>query len=191
MQCSIKVVHYYSNRQETINKNINNKKRNKVMSTIITVTTIMSMYMNLTADTENSKFFYNANIEDGKVVAIEVYNNNGESLSANLKRLYTYDEQDRLVVRETLKWNKRKMAWEKHSCLAYSYNTDGYNVEKHMWDETKHDYAQANERNRYTVVMDNVLAVNSYKLNKQSGNYDMADNMLIIAPDTSRLMAME
>ena len=161
------------------------------MSTIITVTTIMSMYMNLTADTENSKFFYNANIEDGKVVAIEVYNNNGESLSANLKRLYSYDEQDRLVVRETLKWNKRKMAWEKHSCLAYSYNTDGYTVEKRMWDETKHDYAQANERNRYTVVMDNVLAVNSYKLNKQSGNYDMADNMLIIAPDTSRLMAME
>lgn len=161
------------------------------MSTIITVTTIMSMYMNLTADTENSKFFYNANIEDGKVVAIEVYNNNGESLSANLKRLYSYDEQDRLVMRETLKWNKKSNSWEKHSCLAYTYDADGYTVEKRFWNETSNDYAKAEERNRYIIVMDNVLAVNSYTLNKENGDYVMADNMLIMAPDTSRLMAME
>lgn len=161
------------------------------MSTIITVTTIMSMYMNLTADTENSKFFYNANIEDGKVVAIEVYNNNGESLSANLKRLYSYDEQDRLVMRETLKWNKKSNSWEKHSCLAYTYDADGYTVEKRFWNETSNDYAKAEERNRYIIVMDNVLAVNSYTLNKENGDYVMADNMLIMAPDTNRLMAME
>ena len=62
------------------------------MNTIITVSTIMSMYMNLTTNVENSKFCYNADIENGCVKSIEVYANNGEYLKANLKRLYTYDD---------------------------------------------------------------------------------------------------
>ena len=95
------------------------------------------------------------------------------------------------MMRETLKWNKKSNSWEKHSCLAYTYDADGYTVEKRFWNETSNDYAKAEERNRYIIVMDNVLAVNSYTLNKENGDYVMADNMLIMAPDTSRLMAME
>ena len=164
---------------------------NTTMSTIITVTTIMSMYMNLTTDVENSKFCYNADIENGRVNSIEVYDNHGKYITASLKRLYTYDEQNRLVMRETLKWNKKSNSWEKHSCLAYTYDADGYTAEKRFWNETSNDYTKAEERNRYIIVMDNVLAVNSYTLNKENGDYVMADNMLIMAPDTNRLMAME
>ena len=122
---------------------------------------------------------------------IEVYDNHGKYITASLKRLYTYDEQNRLVMRETLKWNKKSNSWEKHSCLAYTYDADGYTVEKRFWNATINDNAKAEERNRYIIVMDNVLAVNSHTLNKENGDYVMADNMLIMAPDTSRLMAME
>ena len=48
------------------------------MNTIITVTTIMSMYMNLTTDVENNKHCYNAEIENGRINAIEVYDKKGE-----------------------------------------------------------------------------------------------------------------
>ena len=48
------------------------------MNTIITVTTIMSMYMNLTTDEENNKHCYNAEIENGRINAIEVYDKKGE-----------------------------------------------------------------------------------------------------------------
>lgn len=163
---------------------------NTTMSTIITVTTIMSMYMNLSTSTENSNFSYNANIEEGKIVAMEVYNKNGESLSANLKHLYTYDEQERLVKRETLKWNKTAQAWQKHDCLLYVYDNEGYTVERHFWSESKNDYAQADARSRYTVVMDNVLAVDNYTFNKELGDYEFAEKMLIMTPDTERLMAI-
>ena len=57
------------------------------MNTIITVTTIMSMYMNLTTDVENNNYSYNAQIENGRINAIEVYDNKGEYLSAKLKRV--------------------------------------------------------------------------------------------------------
>ena len=73
------------------------------MNAIITAPTIMSMFMNLTTDVENNKFCYNAEMEDNRISAIEVYKNNDNVLSAHIKRIYTYDEQDRLLMRETLK----------------------------------------------------------------------------------------
>lgn len=163
---------------------------NTTMSTIITVTTIMSMYMNLSTNVENSKFCYNANISDGKVVEMEVYNKSGEALSANLKHLYTYDDEERLVMRETLKWNKSKMTWEKYDCLSYVYDNEGYTVERRFWNEAKNEYAQAKERSRYTVVMENVLAVDNYVLNQWNGSYEMGEKMLILTPDTEKLMAI-
>ena len=161
------------------------------MNTIITVSTIMSMYMNLTTNVENSKFCYNADIENGCVKSIEVYANNGEYLKANLKRLYIYDEQNRLVKRETLKWNKKRMAWENHSCLCYNYNPEGYTIEKRFWNETKHDYAETKEYSHYTVLMDNVLAVNSYKLDENSGEFALSDNMLVMTADTNKLLVKD
>ena len=161
------------------------------MSTIITVTTIMSMYMNLTTNVENSKYCYNADIEDGKVMAMVVYDKDGESLNAKLKRLYTYDEQGRLTMRETLVWNNDKQTWTKNSCLSYNYDTEGYTVEKRLWDETKNDYAMAKNYSRYTILMDNVLAVNNYKYDNDSCSYVLIDKMLMLTDNTGRLMAME
>ena len=158
------------------------------MNTIITVTTIMSMYMNLTTDVENNKHCYNAEIENGRINAIEVYDKKGEYITASLKRLYTYDEENRLVMRETLKWNKETMSWEKHSCLCYNYDPEGYTIEKRFWNETKHDYAEAKEYSHYMVLMDNVLAVNSYKLDENSGEFALADNMLVMTSDTNKLL---
>ena len=161
------------------------------MNTIITVSTIMSMYMNLTTNVENSKFCYNADIENGCVKSIEVYANNGEYLKANLKRLYTYDDQNRLVKRETLKWNKKRMAWENHSCLCYNYSAEGYTVEKRFWDEASNNYGEAKEYSHYTILMDNVIAVNEYTKDLGKGEYALVKNTLIMTPDTSKLMATE
>ena len=73
------------------------------MNAIITAPTIMSMFMNLTTDVENNKFCYNAEMEDNRISAIEVYKNNDNVLSAHIKRIYTYDELDRLSYSDELK----------------------------------------------------------------------------------------
>ena len=161
------------------------------MNAIITAPTIMSMFMNLTTDVENNKFCYNAEMEDNRISAIEVYKNNDNVLSAHIKRIYTYDELDRLLMRETLKWNKRKQTWEKHSCLCYSYSVEGYTVEKRFWDESGNDYAEAKEYSHYTIIMNHVVAVNDYKKDNQTGDYILAQNTLVIMPDTNKLMTMK
>ena len=81
------------------------------MNTIITVSTIMSMYMNLVTDGTNTNYCYNAEIDNGRVMAMTVYNNHGESLEAKVKHEYLYDSEDRLVRKETLKWNSLTASW--------------------------------------------------------------------------------
>ena len=161
------------------------------MNTIITVSTIMSMYMSLVTDVENSKHCYNADIEDGKVVAMTVYDDMGKYLEADLKHVYTYDDESRLSCRETLKWNPQLKSWQKYSCLEYAYNGSGYTIEKRYWDVTAQSYAASKEYSSYVVVTDNVLAVNHYRQNNDTGMFEEADSILVYTPSDKVYLAME
>ena len=159
------------------------------MNTIITVSTIMSMYMNLVTDVTNTNYCYNAEIDNGRVMAMTVYNNHGVSLEAKVRHEYLYDSEDRLVRKETLKWNSLTASWEKYSCLDYSYVDGSYTVEKMMWDNTRNEYADAGEYSHYTVLLDNVLAVNSFKMDSRTGEYVEAERILVMNIHGDNLIA--
>lgn len=159
------------------------------MNTIITVSTIMSMYMNLVTDVTNTNYCYNAEIENGRVMAMTVYNNHGLTIDAKVRHEYLYDSEDRLVRKETLKWNPVTASWEKFSCLDYSYDEDCYTVEKMMWDNTRNEYAEAGEYSHYTVLLDNVLAVNSFRKDANTGEYVEAERVLVMNIHGDNLMA--
>lgn len=159
------------------------------MNTIITVSTIMSMYMNLVTDVTNTNYCYNAEIENGRVMAMTVYNNHGLTIDAKVRHEYLYDSEDRLVRKETLKWNSVTASWEKFSCLDYCYDEDSYTVEKMMWDNTRNEYAEAGEYSHYTVLLDNVLAVNSFRKDANTGEYVEAERVLVMNIHGYNLMA--
>ena len=159
------------------------------MNTIITVSTIMSMYMNLVTDVTNTNYCYNAEIENGRVMAMTVYNNHGLTIDARVRHEYLYDSEDRLVRKETLKWNSVTASWEKFSCLDYCYDEDSYTVEKMMWDNTRNEYAEAGEYSHYTVLLDNVLAVNSFRKDANTGEYVEAERVLVMNIHGDNLMA--
>ena len=159
------------------------------MNTIITVSTIMSMYMNLVTDVTNTNYCYNAEIENGRVMAMTVYNNHGLTIDAKVRHEYLYDSEDRLVRKETLKWNSVTASWEKFSCLDYCYDGDSYTVEKMMWDNTRNEYAEAGEYSHYTVLLDNVLAVNSFRKDANTGEYVEAERVLVMNIHGENLMA--
>ena len=68
------------------------------MNTIITVSTIMSMYMNLVTDVTNTNYCYNAEIDNGRVMAMTVYNNHGESLEAKIIPAMSMQRQASIVT---------------------------------------------------------------------------------------------
>ena len=73
------------------------------METIITIFTVLSMYMNVITNAE-SKYFYNADINDGVVETIYVFSQNGAGLQEKLACHYDYDEQGRLTEKTVCRW---------------------------------------------------------------------------------------
>ena len=47
------------------------------------------------------------------------------------------------------------------------------------------------EYSHYTIIMNHVVAVNDYKKDNQTGDYILAQNTLVIMPDTNKLMTMK
>ena len=58
------------------------------MSTIITAATIMALYLNTTGDA-NSKYYYNADIENGTVKTMQVLANGGDCLEGKVEYRFT------------------------------------------------------------------------------------------------------
>ena len=112
------------------------------METIITAATILSMYLS-SATNENAMYCYNANIDNGRVNTMYVYNRDGNYLTAKLAYNYEYDDQDRLVKKEVLRWNERRNEWVKDHCLELTYDIEGYEVSKRNWNRKDQAYELA------------------------------------------------
>lgn len=104
------------------------------MQTIITAATILSMYLSA-AENSNSSYYYNADMENGKVTTMYVYEADNQMLTSKLAYNYTYDEQERLVKKEVMRWNSVSREWENDYSLNLIYTEDGYELSRSVWDK--------------------------------------------------------
>lgn len=105
------------------------------MESIITVATVVTMYMNAVNSTD-ANYMYNGEMEDGVVNKIEVYErNDNQQMEQKMEYCYYYDEQGRLADKEMLSWDEAKKSWTKSSRLTYKYYKNGYNVEVSHWNK--------------------------------------------------------
>ena len=76
------------------------------MESIITVATVVTMYMNAVNSTD-ANYMYNGEVEDGVVNKIEVYErNDNQQMEQKMEYCYHYDEQGRLSDKEMLSWDE-------------------------------------------------------------------------------------
>jgi hypothetical protein len=158
------------------------------MEAIITTATIMAMYFNV-ATSNGGNYCYNADVENNKVMNIEVLNKEGKYLSQKLQYRFTYDDQNRLASKEALKWNADKQRWESYYVLDLAYVDGGYTLERHNWNATTHAYDVASEKMEYQMLGENVMAVNHYKMAKDNKGYELASNVLVMNPQMDNLLA--
>lgn len=160
------------------------------MDAIITAATVMAMYFN-SLGSENSRYLYNADIQDGKVASINVYDNSEKYLSQKLQYRFLYDSDNRLVSKEALEWNSSSRRWQPSYRLNYTYDAAGYTLELQRWDSKASAYAKAEEKTEYRMVMGNVAAVNTYRWCDKSKGYELADNMLVMQPHSDWYIAQD
>ena len=158
------------------------------METIITAATILSMYLS-TATNENAMYCYNANIENGRVNTMYVYNRDGNYLTAKLAYNYEYDDQDRLVKKEVLRWNERRNEWVKDHCLELTYDIEGYEVSKRNWNRKDQAYELAKEKAVYHYEFSQVMSVNYLRRHATEKDFESVDQMLVMNPAEDILLA--
>ena len=158
------------------------------METIITAATILSMYLS-TATNENAMYCYNANIDNGRVNTMYVYNRDGNYLTAKLAYNYEYDDQDRLVKKEVLRWNERRNEWVKDHCLELTYDIEGYEVSKRNWNRKDQAYELAKEKAVYHYEFSQVMSVNYLRRHATEKDFESVDKMLVMNPAEDILLA--
>ena len=97
-----------------------------------------------------SNLVYNIEEANGLKVGETIYKSDNGVLTNYLKYNYKYDEQNRMIVSESLKWDG--MEWKKEMCMRYSYQGKSITTTYYKWNNRKKDYILVPEM---TVTIDN------------------------------------
>ena len=151
------------------------------MGTLITAATIMALYLNL-AGNMNSRYFYNADIENGKVTTMYVYDRQGESLSGKMEYRYAYDGQGRVTVRVVYAVSAGNGMMEPVSHYDYRYTADGYSLTHSRWDRLRGCFAPADSRTDYRAEGTGLVSVSAYGLRGCGSDATPADRFMAIVP---------
>ena len=161
------------------------------MEPIITAATVLTMYFNA-INSNDVNYLYNADMEDGVVNKIEVYERNAnQQMEQKMEYCYEYDEQGRLTSKEMLTWDEATKEWKKSSRLTYKYYKNGYNVEVCHWNAEKQCYDLPQEVTLYRSQAPNLTTVKTYKMNETQDNMYLTSSMVMMEPLDNRLLAIK
>lgn len=155
----------------------------------MTSATVLAMYMNMVSVNTSSNFAYNAEMQDGKVNAITVCENDGKYLHMQKKDVYTYDTQDRVVAKETFSWDEENMKWVPVQLVNYIYTEQSVEVELSRLNHNEMTYRQPQDRMVYDLIAQNVVGVSQYRWNMELNRYDLASGYVQMQTDLSKLLA--
>lgn len=159
------------------------------MEAIITAATVATMFFNISGSQSQSDYVYNAKFNDNKVEVMNVYNQTDCGLVNHYQYSYQYDEQNRLVSKTAQKWNETTDRWENAYELCYEYKDCGYEVSRSKWDQKANDFAQADQKMNYEMLGNEVMAVNTFRLDDNTKDYVLVDKILLMHPENEVLYA--
>ena len=173
----------------TVKQKLETIKTEKVMESIITIATVLTMYFNAANDV-NAPYMYNSDLEDGVIHKIEVYEQKaGDQMAAKMEYRYSYDEQGRLTAREVMRWDAGKNDWVNDFRHVYRYYKNGYNVETSKWDAEAQAYDIPAEVTLYREIAPSVTSVKTFKMNDAKDDMYLSDRMVVMEPISSNLLA--
>lgn len=154
------------------------------MNTIITICTVLSMYMT-SLENVNSEYFYNADIENGIVKTMYVYDNTDTGLTPKLSYDFKYDAEGRLIEKTANRWDRWNQQYKPSYRQEMTYTDNGYEVTHSVW--TKKGW-KSTEKAFYQTENNQVLSVNYLQPNHQ-GEFNTIEHLTVIDPMEGRLLA--
>ena len=155
------------------------------METIVTIITVLSMYMN--AIQNNSEYFYNADIDNGILTTMYVYEDHADGLTPKYAIHFDYDDFGRLTEKEVCRWDIWGKDYKPDYKLQYTYFDDGYELARSTWEEKENTW-KSEEKMVYHIGSDNQMNV-SHLFKDDRGNYHTMNHMVVNPSDESMLLA--
>ncbi len=158
---------------------------------IITVATIFAMSLNVS--NSDCNFCYNTEVSDNVITAQVVYkkSEDGKYLSHHLKYNYTYDDSQRLVQKEVLRWNADSGKWQRSHCLNYVYDMFGHSIEYALWNTSKNGYTDAVAKQTYREEMHGAVTIALYKWDRTVEDWVVQNNTVMMNPGDNFLASLE
>lgn len=123
----------------------------KALKTLILFAVLSVCGMNAMADKSNN-LIYNSEEVNGVMVGQTVYKMEGSALANYMKYNYKYDEQNRMIESEALKWDAVREEWKQDMVIRYAYQGKSVTTTYYKWNKKQKDYVLVPEM---TVTMDN------------------------------------
>lgn len=159
------------------------------METIITIFTVLSMYMSASQNM-NSNYWYNAEMEDGIVKTIYVFENNNEQLTRKLAYHYEYDTQGRLTEKTVCRWDEWTKEYQPEYKLEMTYQSDGYELARSVWSKKNNDWKPSTERQSYHFEGNHLSSVEYLKKGHQ-GQFHTTKHLYVVNTVNDMLLASE
>lgn len=157
------------------------------MNVIITIFTVMSMYLNLTKSTDNM-YFYNADMENGAVTTLYVFENNAGYLTPKACYHFDYDDQGRLTERISCRWNAEAKSYLPKSCLKFDYSDNGYELSHCTWSSRTNTWNPVDQKMLYGLDSEQLNSV-THILVGHNDDETTIKRLFILGPQNDNLYA--
>lgn len=148
-----------------------------LLKTVLLVTFIFAGVLSTNLNAQD-KFFTNEEVKDELVVSKIIYRHDG-MLYRHMKYNYSYDDQGRMVTKETFKWDDGRNEWTPYCKLDYTYTHDKIVLELCKWNNKKNEYNHPKERNVYELNEENLpVASINYKWDLHSKDWKINNNII-------------
>lgn len=98
-----------------------------------------SSFMNVSWASNNHEFVYNdTNNEKGQLESRMVYKQSDNSLQQFRELKFTYDDEGRVLTKETLEWDAASNEWKKHELLMFDYSGETPIITRSVWNGYKY-----------------------------------------------------
>lgn len=88
----------------------------------------------------SNNIIYNLEEKDGILVGQTLYRQEGKELSNYLKYSYVYDNNNRIVENNILRWDDDTNTWSKALTVRYQYEGQNVNTKSYIWDASRQEY---------------------------------------------------
>ncbi|MCD8080930.1 MAG: DUF3836 domain-containing protein [Bacteroides sp.] len=127
----------------------------------------IAMITGITAKAQNG-YVTNDVVEDEKVISRIIYRNE-DGLQYHMKYDFTYDDQNRMLSKETSRWDRRRKCWSPNTKLTYRYMDTQVVLEHARWSKEQNAYNVDIKHSVYELSEDNMPVAQLIRPEKDRG----------------------